>query len=286
MDSQQQPDADLKIIKHLKTEEQQAVPAQIVQIMEPPKPQIDPQILEAQAKLFAQIAAAPKIKKKKKSKTQKKYEEIQKMLETSNKFFSVVKKPNCQNAENLQQVLNSTKVLMEPAGVCSIDGATKKYKNWPDYCKTHKFISSLNGALPDMILPSYFTTEFSGVTDAIMNMKKGKEYRMRDGMKKMSQTKAVYPKNEDENSESEFEDEQTPDVRNEADAEMAGHESGGETMDEEDGSKPQFDKLFNVSQSAGAFSKPVVFDGRKKKDKSIKCRKCFKGGHEDVHCPI
>lgn len=29
-----------------------------------------------------------------------------------------------------------------------------------------------------------------------------------------------------------------------------------------------------------------VLEPRKKKDKSIKCRKCHKGGHEDVHCIV
>ena len=28
------------------------------------------------------------------------------------------------------------------------------------------------------------------------------------------------------------------------------------------------------------------FDAKKKKDKTLKCRKCCKGGHLDVHCPI
>jgi hypothetical protein len=64
---------------------------------------------------------------------------------------------------------------MEPAGICSVDGATKKYKTWPEYCKTHKFISSLNGSLPDMILPTYFAKSFPGVSKLMLNMKKGKE---------------------------------------------------------------------------------------------------------------
>lgn len=205
------------------------------------------------------------------------------MLETSNKFFSVVKKPHRVDSENLQQVLNSTKVLMEPAGICSVDGATKKYKNWPEYCKTHKFISSLNGSLPDMIIPTYFAKHFAGVTDIILNMKKGKEWRGKGGMTKMSQARAVYPVNYDECSDKEAENGEDAEARNELDAEMVDHGSGGETMDEEDVGRTQFDQLFDATSSG---TKPVVFDGKKKKDKSIKCRKCFKGGHEDVHCPI
>lgn len=232
--------------------------------------------MEAQARFFAHIA--PKNKKKKKSKTQKKYDEIKKMLEASTKFFSVVKKPD-RSYEHLQHVLNATRVLMEPAGLCSTDGAANKYKSWPDYCKTHKFISSLSGSLPDMILPKYFATEFPEITDVMMNKKKGEDYQTTSGLKRMSRRRPDYPLNDDVSSENQGGDGEGLEGRS-PDDEMMEHESGGETMDEEDTSKTQFDKLFEGS------AKPVIFDGKKKKDKSIKCRKCFKGGHEDVHCPI
>lgn len=101
-------------------------------------------------------------------------------------------------------------------------------------------------------------------------------------MTKMSQVRSVYPVNYDECSDKEAENGEDAEARNELDAEMD-HGSGGETMDEEDAGRTQFDQLFDANSSG---AKPVVFDGKKKKDKSIKCRKCFKGGHEDVHCPI
>ena len=224
-------------VKRPRVEEQPQAP-EAAPAVEAPKPEIPASILEAQARLFAQIV--PKNKKKKKSKTQKKYEEIQKMLETSNKFFSVIKKPNRQDPVNLEHVLNSTKVLMEPAGICSIDGGTKKYKSWPEYCKTHKFISSLNGSLPDMILPAYFGKHFAEVTDVILNMRKDKQWREKGGMTKMSQVRSVYPVNYDD-PDKDAENGEDAEAKNEVDVDMMDQGSGGETMDEDDVGRTQFD---------------------------------------------
>lgn len=101
------------------------------------------------------------------------------MLESSDKFYSEVRKPRLFGAdgEYCNDVPNCYKVLMEPAGIASIDGGrNKEYKSWPEYCKTHKFISSLSGPLPDMILPAYFKQLFPEVTDAMINLKKGISY--------------------------------------------------------------------------------------------------------------
>jgi hypothetical protein len=53
------------------------------------------------------------------------------MLETSTKFYQEATKPSPHNGEYQDQVLNATKVLMEPAGISSIDGGSKKYSSWP-----------------------------------------------------------------------------------------------------------------------------------------------------------
>lgn len=51
-------------------------------------------------------------------------------------------------------------------------------------------------------------------------------------------------------------------------------------MEEDDFSKQNYDALFESDQV------PVLFDGKKRKDKTLKCRKCCRGGHLGVHCPI
>ena len=87
--------------------------------------------------------------KKKKSKTEKKYDDIRKILENSDKFYRETTKPDRSDTH----AMNATKVLMQPEGTCSTDGARKLYESWPEYCKTHKFMSSLtHAAMPDIIL--------------------------------------------------------------------------------------------------------------------------------------
>ena len=51
-------------------------------------------------------------------------------------------------------------------------------------------------------------------------------------------------------------------------------------MEDDDYNKSNYDSLFDAGQA------PVIFDGKKKKDKTLKCRKCCMGGHLDVHCPM
>lgn len=72
------------------------------------------------------------------------------MLEGSDKFFQEVKKPQVGDPHTF----NASMFLREELGSCSVD--SKVYKSWPEYCQRHKYISSLNGPLPDMIIPKNF----------------------------------------------------------------------------------------------------------------------------------
>ena len=94
------------------------------------------------------------------------------MLETSDKFFQEYKKPDPRGD---QHVLNAIKVMMQPEGTSSIDGARKIYKSWPDYCKTHKFMSSsANNALPDIIMSEDLLIDPKmKITDQITDLTRG-----------------------------------------------------------------------------------------------------------------
>ena len=74
------------------------------------------------------------------------------MLEKSDKFYKEVKKPEVGDSYTIDALL----VLREDMNLCSVDSSMKEYKSWPQYCQTRKFISSLSGSLPDMIMPKDF----------------------------------------------------------------------------------------------------------------------------------
>jgi hypothetical protein len=97
---------------------------------------------------------------KKKSKTEKKLAEMKKMLQHSDKFYKEVCSPEIGDIHTIDAIL----VLREDLQLCSVDSTMKEYKSWPHYCQTHKFISSLSGSLPDMILPKDFEN-FESITD-------------------------------------------------------------------------------------------------------------------------
>ena len=82
------------------------------------------------------------------------------MLEKSDKFFKEVRKPEVGESYTIDAVL----VLREDMNLCSVDPQMKEYKSWPQYCQTHKFISSLSGSMPDMIMPKNFEL-IDSVTD-------------------------------------------------------------------------------------------------------------------------
>jgi len=163
---------------------------------------------------------------------------------------------------------------MEPPGLSSAYGSNREFKSWPDYCKKHRFISSLSGLLPDMILPRHFKDLFVEVTDNRVNRIKGQEYRKESGMAKMSQTRPNYGKNlrtfEGDIQESEEDDI----LDSEHQPRTVIDDDGGETM-ESDCDQP--------TQSKTGLN---VIEGKRRKDKTIKCKKCLKGGHEDVHCIV
>lgn len=89
------------------------------------------------------------MKKKKKTKAEKKYEDIKRMIESSDKFY----KETTLNDMRDVNVLNAFKVLMQPEGFSTSDGARKLYASWPEYCKVNKFMSSeTHSQMPDVIL--------------------------------------------------------------------------------------------------------------------------------------
>ena len=88
------------------------------------------------------------------------------------------------------QVMNAWQVLFQPVGFSSSDGARKIYASWPDYCRTHKFISSTTySQIPDMIMSDEIMQKQDGrnakITDTHYDSRKSKEYRTEAGMKKM-----------------------------------------------------------------------------------------------------
>jgi hypothetical protein len=93
-------------------------------------------------------------------------------------------------------------------------------------------------------------------------------------MMKMSQKKSDYYVKIVQESEAEC-SEQAPDSKRKR---KDSDSSGGETMEEDD--RSNFDSLIQNDKA------PVLFNGKKRKDKTLKCRKCCLGGHLDVHCPL
>jgi hypothetical protein len=69
-------------------------------------------------------------------------------------------------------VENAIKILFGVEGTCSIDTDNKIYESWPEYCKTHKFLSSINHILPDVILPA-INKDIVYMTDAYFDLKSG-----------------------------------------------------------------------------------------------------------------
>ena len=141
-------------------------------------------------------------------------------------------------------------------------------------------MSKLSGPVSDMIIPRDFEL-VEQVADPQFKLRRGIKSLKEGGMIKLTQKKSAYFQINTENSAPTESDDETKKLRNKRDH---FHELS-ESMDEDEVDN-SYEQLFDDKGNQKDFESPAIFNARKKKDKTLKCRKCCKGGHLDVHCPL